>query len=62
MYGPTIFVRGGKSGYLRSEHIPDIMGFFGASIKVLPDAGHDVHVEDRAGFLSFFEEFLKSLD
>ena len=36
--------------------------FPSASIKVLPDAGHDVHVEDRAGFLSFFEEFLKSLD
>ena len=62
-YGPTIFIRGGKSGYLRSEHIPDIMEYFpSASIKVLPDAGHDVHVEDRAGFLSFFEEFLKSLD
>ena len=57
-YGPTIFIRGGKSGYLRSEHIPDIMEYFpSASIKVLPDAGHDVHVEDRAGFFLFLRNF-----
>ena len=57
--GPCLFVRGGKSGYLRSEHEPDIIKYFpAAEFKVLPNAGHDVHVEDRAGFLSALDKFL----
>lgn len=57
--GLTLFIRGGKSGYLRSEHIPKIKQYFPtAKIEVLPNAGHDVHVEDRPGFLATLDQFL----
>ena len=60
--GPTLFVRGGKSGYLRSEHFSQIMDFFpAAKIETIPEAGHDVHVEDKAGFLLHIQQFLKHL-
>ena len=58
-HGPTLFIRGGKSGYLRSEHKPEILEYFpAADFVVLPNAGHDVHVEDRSGFLSALDKFL----
>ena len=58
---PTLFIRGGKSGYLRSEHIPKAKQYFPHSqFEVLPHAGHDVHVEDRPGFLAAFQNFLFS--
>lgn len=58
-HGPTLFIRGGKSGYLRSEHKPEILEYFpAAEFEVLPNAGHDVHVEDRSGFLSALDKFL----
>ena len=57
--GPSLFIRGGKSGYLRSEHKPEILEYFPiAEFVVLPNAGHDVHVEDRSGFLSALDKFL----
>ena len=59
--GPTLFIRGGKSGYLRSEHQPEIIEYFpAAKFEVLVNAGHDLHVEDRAGFLTAAREFLVS--
>ena len=60
--GPTLFVRGGKSGYLRSEHFSQIMDFFpAAKIETILEVGHDVHVEDRAGFLQHLTQFLPSM-
>ena len=57
--GPSVFIRGGKSGYLRSEHFPLVTEAFPrADIVTLPEAGHDVHVEDKPGFLLHLEEFL----
>jgi esterase len=57
--GPCLFVRGGKSGYVRSEHFPSVtLAFPRAHIVTLPEAGHDVHVEDKLGFLLHLEEFL----
>ena len=57
--GPTLFIRGGKSGYLRSEHIPEITHYFpNTTVEVLPNSGHDVHVEDRPGFLTAVKQFL----
>ncbi len=57
--GKTLFIRGGKSGYLRSEHIPEIMEYFPkAEVKTLMNAGHDVHVEDRKGFVTQLRDFL----
>jgi len=60
--GPTLFVRGGKSGYLRSEHFCLIEDFFtAAKIETIPEVGHDVHVEDRAGFVQHLTQFLHSI-
>jgi len=60
--GATLFVRGGKSGYLRSEHFSLIKDFFpAANIETIPEVGHDVHVEDRAGFVQHLTQFLHSI-
>ena len=57
--GPALFVRGGKSGYLRSENHSAIKRFFpSAKVEELIDVGHDVHVEDREGFLKIIRKFL----
>ena len=56
---PTLFIHGGKSGYLRTEHIPDIRNYFPSALfEVLTKAGHDVHVDDRPGFLVALRNFL----
>lgn len=60
--GPALFVRGGKSGYLRSEHFSLIRDFFAAAkIETIPEVGHDVHVEDRPGFVQHLTQFLRSM-
>lgn len=60
--GKTLFFRGGKSGYLRSEHFSLVYNAFPeAQIVTLPKAGHDVHVEDKVGFLDHLKKFLHSL-
>lgn len=59
--GPALFVRGGKSGYVRSEHVALIKKHFPqAQITVLAEAGHDAHVEDREGFVQALRSFLAS--
>ena len=56
----TLFICGGKSGYVRTEHHEQIKHFFPhVEIQTLTNAGHDVHVEDREGFLTLFQSFLK---
>jgi len=58
--GKTLFLCGGKSGYVRSEHHSSIKEYFpAAEIITLPDAGHDVHVEDRTGFMTHLQNFLQ---
>ena len=58
--GDVLFICGGKSGYVRSEHHGQIKQFFpNADIKILAKAGHDVHVEDREGFLALLQSFIK---
>ena len=57
--GAALFVRGGKSGYVRTEHSVLIKKYFPNSlITVLAEAGHDVHVEDREGFVRVIRSFL----
>jgi esterase len=61
-HGPALFLRGGKSGYLRSEHFSLVEKFFPSSTVVtLPEAGHDLHVEDKEGFLVHLNQFLTSI-
>jgi esterase len=55
--GDATFVNGGKSSYVRLEDEDSIIRHFPkARIVVLPEAGHFVHAEDKAGFLSALRE------
>lgn len=57
--GSSLFVRGEKSGYLRTEHIPEAKKYFpNSQFAMLPGVGHNLHVEDRGGFLKAIDEFI----
>jgi pimeloyl-ACP methyl ester carboxylesterase len=57
--GPTLFIAGGKSGYLRPEHEAAVRSRFpNARLTRIDDAGHWVHVERADAFLSLAEAFL----
>ena len=50
--GPTRFLRGGKSNYIRDEDVATIRAYFPrADVVTLPDSGHNPHFEARAGFV-----------
>jgi len=50
--GPTRFLRGGKSNYIRDEDAATIRAHFPqADVVTLPDSGHNPHFEARAGFV-----------
>jgi pimeloyl-ACP methyl ester carboxylesterase len=50
--GPTRFLRGGKSNYIRDEDVATIRAHFPqADVVTLPDSGHNPHFEARAGFV-----------
>jgi len=57
--GPTLFVSGAESDYVRPEHRPAIRGLFPAARFVrVRHAGHWLHADNPAGFLSVVEGFL----
>ncbi|MDJ0949333.1 MAG: alpha/beta fold hydrolase [Alphaproteobacteria bacterium] len=58
--GPTLFLGGGMSDYLRPEHEPIIHRMFpNAEIAHVPGAGHWVHAEEPGRFVAAVEEFLR---
>lgn len=57
--GPTLFIAGANSGYLRPEYEPAIRTLFpSADIVRIADAGHWVHAEQPEAFLTAVEEFM----
>jgi esterase len=57
--GPTLFVRGEHSDYIRPEYWPGIEALFPrARLETVPNAGHWLHAENPNGFLSAVEAFL----
>jgi esterase len=57
--GPSLFIGGGRSDYLRAEDEPDIRRLFPrARIARIPDAGHWLHAEKPQAFLKLVEAFL----
>jgi esterase len=57
--GPTLFIAGARSDYIRPEHRPAIRALFPAARFVtLKDAGHWVHADNPAGFVAVVEAFL----
>ncbi len=59
--GPTLFLGGGDSPYLRADHAPIIRRLFpNAEIDRLPDAGHWVHVDKPEAFVARVRRFLEA--
>jgi pimeloyl-ACP methyl ester carboxylesterase len=59
--GPALFVTGAQSDYVRTEDRPAIRALFPAARFVaVKNAGHWVHADNPAGFLSVVEAFLEA--
>ncbi len=57
--GPSLFVSGALSDYILPDHRPIIRGWFPAARFVsIKGAGHWVHADNPAGFLSVLDAFL----
>jgi esterase len=57
--GPALFVSGALSDYVQPEHRPVIRGLFpSARFVSVKNAGHWLHADNPAGFLSVVEAFL----
>jgi esterase len=57
--GPALFVAGGRSNYVREEHIPTIERLFpNARIVHMPDVGHWIHAERPDAFVELVMPFL----
>ena len=57
--GPTLFVSGARSDYVLPEHRPMIRALFPAArFLSIKNAGHWLHADNPAGFLSVVEAFL----
>jgi pimeloyl-ACP methyl ester carboxylesterase len=61
--GPTLFIAGATSDYIRTEHRPVIRSMFPRSRFVtLKNAGHWLHADNPAGFVAVVEAFLTGAD
>ena len=57
--GPTLYIAGARSDYIRPEHRPAIGALFPAARFVtVKDAGHWIHAENPVGFVGVVEGFL----
>jgi pimeloyl-ACP methyl ester carboxylesterase len=57
--GPTLFIAGASSHYIRPEHRPVIRGLFPhARFVTLKHAGHWLHADNPSGFVAVVEAFL----
>lgn len=57
--GPTLFLRGGKSRYVREEDLAGIAEAFpGSRVETIVAAGHNPHMETRAEFCAAVAAFL----
>ncbi|CAB3256914.1 unnamed protein product [Arctia plantaginis] len=56
--GPTLFIGGGKSDYLRKSDEPAIKEFFPqSSLTYIEHVGHNAHFEDPSAFLKIVYDF-----
>jgi pimeloyl-ACP methyl ester carboxylesterase len=57
--GPALFIRGGRSDYIKEEDIAELkLKFPGALVKTIPEAGHWVHADAPGEFLRILRNFL----
>jgi pimeloyl-ACP methyl ester carboxylesterase len=58
--GPSLFVRGATSGYVKDEAIPVISALFpGARLETIADAGHWLHADQPEAFGICVQDFLR---
>ncbi len=58
--GPALFIRGGKSGYVRDADWPDILELFpNARLETVAGAGHWVHAEAPDALFRLVHDFLR---
>jgi pimeloyl-ACP methyl ester carboxylesterase len=56
---PTLFIKGGQSGYLKDGAVDETRRLFpGARIETVPDAAHWPHVENPETFMAILTHFL----
>ena len=59
--GPTLFIRGGESDYIHTDHRDAVQRYFpNAQLKVIPDAGHWLHAEKPELFARLCRRFLET--
>jgi len=59
--GPSLFIRGARSGYVKDAAMPAIMALFPAArVETLGDAGHWLHADRPDAFAASVENFLRS--
>jgi len=57
--GPTLFIKGEKSDYIKTEHRSAIMQYFPqASAKIIQGTGHWLHAEKPASFNKIVSDFI----
>ncbi len=57
--GPTLFIAGGRSDYVRRDHTPAIRRLFPkAEVVTIPQAGHQVHTDTPDRFATVLRGFL----
>lgn len=57
--GPTLFIAGASSQYIKPEHRPVIRAWFpNARLVTLKNAGHWLHADNPSGFVAVIEGFL----
>lgn len=57
--GPTLFIRGGMSDYIKDEDLMALhMQFIDSKVMTIEDAGHWLHAESPDEFYSIVQEFL----
>jgi len=58
--GPTLFLRGGKSNYIKDEDIDNILEYFpNSKLNTITEAGHWLHAEKPIEYWEKTVEFLK---
>lgn len=61
--GPTLFIRGGRSDYVRDEDLSGIQDRFpAAALATIDEAGHWVHADTPEPFASIVSDFLSESD
>ena len=58
--GPSLFIRGGRSTYVKDEAIPIISALFPAAhLETIPGAGHWLHADQPDAFGGAVQQFLR---